>query len=173
MQFYAGIVTLLNGQQAQGCAIGLLPDGDGDFTSSVLTVSTVTFPGISPRLVLADLMGATSGKMQEGLRPMELPCGPGFLMERTRSAPIPGRADNEAGGPSDGRVWQGTVAVPVSGSHSIVMVQLVTAARDLADNYRDILRGVAYTLTFNDPNADQGIADERHTGSDDTTSPFG
>ncbi|MGY0490408.1 hypothetical protein [Streptomyces sp. WG-D5] len=174
VQFYAGIVTLLNDQQVQGCAMGLLPGDDGDIVSSVLTVSTVEIPGVNPRLALADLMGGGPGKPEEGLRPMELPCGPGFLMERIRNAPAPGGTSaQKAEGPTDGEVWQGAVAVPAPSSQSIILLQLVTADLDMSDAHRDILRGVAHTLTFADPTSGHPAPQGKETRQDGTETPFG
>ncbi|MEJ8669091.1 hypothetical protein WKI71_13315 [Streptomyces sp. MS1.AVA.1] len=37
------------------------------------------------------------------------------------------------------------------GGHDIVLIQLVTEAVDQADDYRDVLLGIAHTLTYTDP----------------------
>lgn len=69
--------------------------------------------------------------------------------ERTTIGPPPDGQD----GPAEGTVWQGTVAIPVPRTSSIITVQLVTASVELADDYRGVLLGVARTVTFEDPAA--------------------
>ncbi|MEU9287099.1 hypothetical protein AB0D57_20885 [Streptomyces sp. NPDC048275] len=85
------------------------------------------------------------------MRPLELPCGLGYLAEEKKRTVAPGRDPDSLEGPLRGDVWQSTVAVTGSGTPDIIMVQLVTPALHLADVYRDILLGVARTLTFTDP----------------------
>lgn len=158
LQFYAGAVTLLNAQKVQGCAIGVHPDEAGGYAMSVLTVASVSSAGIDPKLVLADMVrSAAASDSGEGVRPVELPCGTGLLAETKRRVVAPGRQRAE------GDVWQGTVAVPDAGSSEIVLVQLVTAAVDQADDYLRVLLGVAHTVTFSDPapvpSPTSGVAD--------------
>jgi len=43
------------------------------------------------------------------------------------------------------------VRVTGLGVHHIVMIQLVTLKVDQADDYRDVLLGIAHTLTYADP----------------------
>ncbi|MGW7054731.1 hypothetical protein [Streptomyces sp. NPDC054887] len=153
VRFYTGVVGLLNAQQVQGCAIGLHPDEAGGAVSSVLTVSTVPASGVNAKLVLAGMAGTAADNPDEGMRPLELPCGTGFIAEKKRRTVAPGRPPEGGDAPAEGTVWQGTVAVTGRGMPDIVVVQLVTAAVDLADDYRNILLGVAHTLTFTDPAA--------------------
>ncbi|WP_141662827.1 hypothetical protein [Streptomyces sp. Wb2n-11] len=151
VRFYTGVVGLMNAQQVQGCAIGLHPDEAGGAVSSVLTVSTVPASGVNAKLVLASMAGTAADNPDEGMRPLELPCGTGFIAEKKRRTVAPGRPPEGVGVPAEDVVWQGTVAVTGSGMPDIVVVQLVTAAVDLADDYRDVLLGVAHTLSFTDP----------------------
>ncbi|MEU6959748.1 hypothetical protein [Streptomyces chrestomyceticus] len=164
-RFYAGILTLFNDQEVQGCAIGLHPDGEGGISFSVLTVSTVPVTGVDPKLVLAGLLG-TSGERPPGetLTPVELPCGLGFLSETERRTTAPGRPPEGADGPPQGTVWQGTVALTGAGTPDIIVVQLVTAAVELAADYRDVLLGTAATLTFSDPAHPEGREEEDPPG---------
>ncbi|GGX34635.1 hypothetical protein [Streptomyces chryseus] len=151
VRFYTGVVGLLNAQQVQGCAIGLHPDETGGAVSSVLTVSTVPASGVNAKLVLASMAGTAADNPDEGMRPLELPWGTGFIAEKKRRTVAPGRPPEGAGVSPEDVVWQGTVAVTGSGMPDIVVVQLVTAAVDLADDYRNVLLGVAHTLSFTDP----------------------
>ncbi|MGR8007908.1 hypothetical protein [Streptomyces hypolithicus] len=163
-RFYAGAVSLLNAQNVQGCAIGMHPDEIGGFTLSVLTVSTVPASGVNAKLVLASMAGTAADKPDEGMRPLELPCGTGFIAEKKRRTVAPGEPPEGSETPPEGTVWQGTVAVTGAGMPDIVVVQLVTAAVGLADDYRNVLLGVANTLTFTDPSPREETGDQGNTG---------
>ncbi|MFE9399044.1 hypothetical protein [Streptomyces flavidovirens] len=164
VRFYTGVVGLLNAQQVQGCAIGLHPDEAGGVVSSVLTVSTVPASGVNAKLVLASMAGTAADNPDEGMRPLELPCGTGFIAEKMRRTVAPGRPPEGTDAPLEGVVWQGTVAVTGSGMPDIVVVQLVTAAVELADDYRNVLLGVAHTLSFKDPSPREAPGGDGSTG---------
>ncbi|MEU8567546.1 hypothetical protein AB0C51_04125 [Streptomyces pathocidini] len=171
-QFYAGFLTLLNSQQVQGCAIGLHPR-DGDASFSVLTVSTVPTAGIDPKLVLASMARTAPERPDEDIRPLDFPCGTGFLTEAMRRTTAPGRPPEGSEDPLEGTVWQGTVAMTGTGTPDIIMMQLVTAAVDLADDYRNVLLGAASTLTFTDPTLAESGALEKGSLDEASKSPFG
>jgi hypothetical protein len=147
-RLYAGVVLMLGKQQVQGCALGVHPDGDGGLVLSVLVVSAVAMPGTNPKAVLTAML-AEGG--EDGVRPVELPVGPGFLSELVRDAVAPGGQEEP--------VWQGMVAVPDTRTSSVVALQLVTGSVRLADDYRGILLGVARTLTFTNPEQRGGPGD--------------
>ncbi|MBC9723668.1 hypothetical protein [Streptomyces sp. TRM68367] len=149
LRFYAGVVTSLNANRVQACLVGSHPDDAGRIAFSVLTVSIVPTSGANAKLVIAALAGA--GSPDEGMRPLELPCGTGLLVEKKLSTTAPGRPPEGSDTPPQGQVWQGTVAVTGTGIPDIIMIQMVTASVGLADDYRDILLGVAHTVTFTDP----------------------
>lgn len=151
LQFYAGMVTALKAQNVHMCAVGYHPDDDGGIVTSTLTISTVSTSGHNAKLVIAGLAGTAADAPDTGMRPLELPCGLGYLAEEKKRTVAPSRNPDSPEGPLRGDVWQGTVAVTGSGTPDIVVVQLVTPAVHLADVYRDILLGVARTLTFTDP----------------------
>lgn len=163
VRFYAGVVGLLNAQNVLGCALGLHPDDAGGVTSSVLTVSSFPTSGTNAKLVLASLAGTAADRPDEGLRPLKLPCGVGFLAEKRRRAPATGTSSEGGDASSEVTVWQGTVAAMGPGTGDIVLLQLVTAAVDLADSYRDVLLGVAHTLTFTDPASADSVDDGSET----------
>jgi hypothetical protein len=168
LQFYAGFVTTLSAQNVHMCAIGNHPDEDGTIVTSTLTISTVSASGHNAKLVIAGLAGTASDDPDSGMRPLELPCGLGYLSEEKKRTVAPGRAPDSPEGPLRGDVWQGTVAVTGSGTPDIIVVQMVTPAVHLADVYRDILLGVARTLTFTDPAKPQVSPDsEPQAGSVD------
>ncbi|MET9383147.1 hypothetical protein ABZY09_19250 [Streptomyces sp. NPDC002928] len=151
LRFYAGVVTSLNAHRVQACLVGSHPDDTGGIVFSVLTVSTVPTSGANAKLVIASLAGAAADNRDEGMRPLELPCGTGFLIEKKLRTTAPGRPPGGSDTPPQGEVWQGTVAVTGTGTPDIIMIQLVTASVELADDYRNILLGVAHTVTFTDP----------------------
>lgn len=151
LRFYAGVVTSLNANRVQACLIGSHPDDAGGIAFSVLTVSTVPAAGVNAKLVIASLAGTAATNHDEGMRPLELPCGSGFIAEKKLVTTAPGRPSEGSDTPPQGQVWQGTVALTGTGTPDIIMLQLVTASVDLADDYRNILLGVAHTVTFTDP----------------------
>ncbi|MGW3120314.1 hypothetical protein ACWDBW_24755 [Streptomyces sp. NPDC001107] len=165
LQFYAGMVTALNAQNVHMCAVGYHPDDDGTIVTSTLTISTVSTSGHSAKLVIAGLAGTAADDPDSGMRPLELPCGLGYLAEEKKRTVAPGRDPDSPEGPLHGDVWQGTVAVAGSGTPDIILVQLVTPALHLADVYRDILLGVARTLTFTDPTKPASDPDKPRAGS--------
>lgn len=152
-RLYAFVLTMLRSQDVMGCALGMHPDEHGEATLSVLTVSTVPTSGAHPEAVLIQMLGDGGTGPDGGLVPVELAAGTGYVWETERTTVAPTAPPDGAEGPAEGTVWQGTVAIPVPRSSSIVTVQLVTPAVQLADDYRGVLLGVARTVTFDDPAA--------------------
>ncbi|MFF3820067.1 hypothetical protein ACFYYD_26325 [Streptomyces bluensis] len=150
LRLYAGIVSLLNTNRVQQCALGVHPDDSGGFTTSVFTVSTLPTSGNSAKLVVAGLAGSAADGRDDGMRPLELPCGLGFLSEKRSPAPRSSR-QLEASEAAPSHIWQGTVAVAAPSAPELIVLQMVTPDLDSADAYRDILLGIARTLTFADP----------------------
>ncbi|MEU4655649.1 hypothetical protein AB0G32_17180 [Streptomyces sp. NPDC023723] len=166
LRFYAGVVTSLNANRVQTCLIGSHPNDTGDIAFSVLTVSTIPASGANARLVLANLAGTADSNPDEGMRPLELPCGMGFIAEKKLITTAPGRPPAGSDDSPRGRVWQGTVVVTRRGTDDFVMLQLVTSALELADDYRSVLLGVAHTVTFTDPSSSrEGSGEEPAPGS--------
>ncbi|GAB2735550.1 hypothetical protein [Streptomyces bullii] len=158
-RLYAMTVLLLQKQPVAVCALGMHPDGNGKASLSVLTISAFPSGGVNPKRVLAGMVGGhAGGNASNGMQPIELPVGIGFLTEQVRRTVAPGVPPEGQEGPLEGSVWQGTVAVPEPRTSSIITVQLVTSSVELADDYRSVLLGTARTLTFTDPTAeaDQG-----------------
>lgn len=150
-RLYAGVVRMLQQQQVQGCALGMHPDGTG-FSLSVLTVSTLATPEANPKAALTQMLASAAGTgADNGIVPVTLPIGTGFLMESQRLTAAPGVPPEGQDEPLEGMVWQGTVAIPDTRSSSVITVQLVTPSLELADDYRSVLLGVARTVTFTDP----------------------
>lgn len=145
--------------------IGLHPDEAGGFASSVLTVSAFSASGVNAKLVVASFAGTAGDRPDEGMRPLELPCGAGFLAEKRRRVPAQGAPPEGSDPPPEGTVWQGTVAVTGAGTRDIAVLQLVTSAVELADSYRDVLLGVAHTVSFTDPSLTEGADSGQRPGS--------
>ncbi|CAM5508844.1 hypothetical protein [Streptomyces canus] len=173
-RLYVGVLTMLRSQEVMGCALGMHPDERGEATLSVLTVSTVPTSGAHPEAVLLQMLGDGTGPA-DGIVPVELPAGTGYVLETERTTPAPTAPPEGQDEPAQGTVWQGTVAIPVLRTSSIITVQLVTPAVELADDYRGVLLGVARTVTFDDPAApDPAEVPFPDSGSGaDERSPFG
>ncbi|MFG2552359.1 hypothetical protein [Streptomyces sp. NPDC048581] len=151
-RLYAVVVSMLQSQQVQGCALGMHPDDNGDPLMSVLTVSTLATPNGNAKAALTQMLAAGAGTgVGNGVVPVELAVGTGFLLESERSTVSPGAPPEGQDEPLEETVWQGTVVIPDTRSSSVITVQLVTPNVQLADDYRGVLLGVARTVTFTDP----------------------
>ncbi|TXS42001.1 hypothetical protein EAO75_34125 [Streptomyces sp. uw30] len=157
LRLYAGIVSQLNANRVQECALGVHPNDAGGFTTSVFTVSTLPTSG-SAKLVVAGLAGSAADGRDEGMRPLELPCGLGFLSEKRPTAPRSSRRP-ELNDTLPSHIWQGIVAVAAPSTPELIVLQMVTPDLDAADDYRNILLGIARTLTFTDP--ERAMADDK------------
>ncbi|MFC4494155.1 hypothetical protein ACFPA8_08410 [Streptomyces ovatisporus] len=159
-RLYALTMWEMQKHRVQGCAIGMHPDGRGDVATSVLTVSSVGVQGVNPKAVLATLMASGAGETADnGIVPLELPSGPGFLTESVRRSVVPGSSHADADEPEEAPVWQGMVAIPDTRASAIIALQLVTPSLESVDDFRNVLRGVASTVTFDDPAAAGGAAE--------------
>ncbi|MBA2944935.1 hypothetical protein [Streptomyces himalayensis] len=152
-RLYAIVVTMLQKQQVQGCALGMHPDDNGSPSLSVLTVSTLSTPEGNPKAALTQMLAGAGTGPDNGVVPVKLPVGTGFLIESERRTVAPSAPPEGQEEPLEGTVWQGTVAIPDTRSSSVITVQLVTPSVELADDYRGVLVGIAHTVTFTDPEA--------------------
>jgi hypothetical protein len=153
LRFYGGFLWALDAQRAEVCMLGLHPLEDGEPALSVITISTVPTSGSRPELVIANMAGTVSERPEDGIVPLELPCGTAFFDERTRRTAAPGVPRDGSGTPIENIVWQGTVVAPGPDRASVVALQLVTPAVGQSEDYRNILLGVAHTLTYTDPSS--------------------
>jgi hypothetical protein len=152
LRFYARVATSMQAHSVQACLLGMHPDDQGSFQQSVITVSTMPSQGMDSDLIVAGVAGlGVSENSEVDITPLQLPCGTAFFAQRRRRVPAPGRPVR--GGSREAFVWQGTIAVAHLDRTSTVVLQLVTQANDNVEDYRDILVGVAHTLTFADPYA--------------------
>jgi len=159
LRLYAGIVSQLNANRVQECALGVHPNDSDGFTTSVFTLSTLPTGGSSAKLVVAGLAGRAADGRDEDMRPLDLPCGVGFLAEKRPPAPRSSQQP-EADDVLPGHLWQGTIAVAEPSSPELIVLQMVTPDLDFVDAYRDVLLGIARTLTFTDPT--RATADEQN-----------
>ncbi|MFG2211269.1 hypothetical protein [Streptomyces sp. NPDC048638] len=153
-RLYAVVLTKLRKHEVLGCALGVHPDDGGAAAMSVITVSSLPMPGVNPKVVLTKMLADSTGTgPDEGIRPVELPIGTGFLVQSERTTVAPGLPPEGQEEPLEGTIWQGLVAVPDIASSSVITVQLVTGSVALADDYREVLLGTARTLSLTDPAA--------------------
>ncbi len=151
-RLYAIVMWEMQKKRVQGCAIGMHPDDQGDITTSVLTVFSVDTQGVNPKAALTKLMTSGVGDTPDsGLVPVELPCGLGFLTDTVRRTIAPGQPPDGGDQPAEEPVWQGMVAIPDVRSSAIIVIQLVSASVGLAEDYRNVLHGVASTVSFTNP----------------------
>jgi hypothetical protein len=149
---YRRALTALCEQDVLLCALGLHQDGRGAVHSSVLTLSARPLGGVAPNSALADLRARAvrDGSAAVGALLVELRPGPGLLLERRQRAP-------------DGRwLWTGTAAVACAVRDRIALLQLSSAASDLAAEYREILLATAHTLRFPAPDLEPGANPVAH-----------
>ncbi|QMU72276.1 hypothetical protein [Streptacidiphilus sp. P02-A3a] len=137
---YERALAALREQDVLLCALGLHQDARGAVCSSVLTLTARPLAGAAPGAVLAELRArAAGGASAAGALSVELPLGPALLLERRQ------RADA-------GRwLWSGTVAVVGAAQDRVAVLQLSSAASELAADYRAVLLGTAHTLGFAAP----------------------
>lgn len=152
LDFYRGVVELLRRQDVVSSAIGIHPDESGGVALSVFSVSSTALGGLDPKAVLTRMLDSRKGASAEsGVKPLLLPCGLAFFKEDIPTRRVPGYGADDSGPQRQGRVWEGTVMVPNTLEASVVTLQLSSAAVNEAQNYRQILIGIAHTLTFTDP----------------------
>ncbi|MFF3496757.1 hypothetical protein ACFYWS_36080 [Streptomyces sp. NPDC002795] len=154
LRVYAATLLSMRNHQVMGCALGLHPGQDSESPAmSTLVVSTMSVPSGGAKAALTrSVPPSADASPREGVRPVELPCGLGFVFEQERRTASP-RQNPLTQEFQEMPVWQGTVAIPAPHSSAVYFVQLVTAEIAQAADYRDILLGVARTVTFGDPQA--------------------
>jgi hypothetical protein len=154
-RLYALVLLQMQRQRVQGCALGMHPDDRGGMSTSVLMASSIPMEsGVNPKALVAHLIASGVGDTpEEGVVPVELPSCAAFLTESVGLVRQPGEAERGNDTVLQEPVWQGTVALPDSRSSAVVLIQLVTSATELATQYRNVLLGVASTVTFTDPSA--------------------
>ncbi|MFK0158888.1 hypothetical protein ACIQVK_43330 [Streptomyces sp. NPDC090493] len=139
------LAQLLLGAGAVHCCLGLHADDEGD-GRPLLSLFTLARrdSGWAPRSVLAG-RAAAGAEGAEHIEMLDLPCGPASLVQ-TRVKEPPGLG---LGAPSG--LFQVTAYVPCLDGRGIVILSLATTAVDHVQHYRDLLRDIAATVSFEDP----------------------
>lgn len=74
----------------------------------------------------------------------------GYLSEKRPAAPRSSRRP-ELNDRLPSHLWQGVIAVAAPSAPELIVLQMVPPDLDSADNYRNMLLGIARTLAFTDP----------------------
>ncbi|MEU2424471.1 hypothetical protein ABZ619_26220 [Streptomyces sp. NPDC007851] len=127
------------------CCLGLHTDDEAD-GGPLLSLFTLAWraAGWAPRSVLA-ARAASGPAAAEHLETLELPCGPAALVQTRLEVP------SELGLHAPGGLLQITAHVPCPDGRRIAILSLATTAAERARPYRDLLRDVARTVSFEDP----------------------
>jgi hypothetical protein len=139
------LAQLLLDAGAVHCCLGLHVDDEGD-GRPLLSLFTLARrdTGWAPRSVLAG-RAAVGAEGAEHIEMLDLPCGPASLVQtRLKEPPELG-----LGAPSG--LLQVTAYVPGLDGRRVAILSLATTAVDHAHHYRDLLRGIAVTVSFEDP----------------------
>ncbi|WP_217551328.1 hypothetical protein [Streptomyces sp. GbtcB6] len=139
------LAQLLLEAGAVHCCLGLHADDEGD-GGPLLSLFTLAWRGTdwAPRSVLAGRAAAgTEGA--EHIETLDLPCGPASLVQTRLHEPP------ELGlGAPDG-LLQVTAYVPCLDGRRVAILSLATTEVEHARHYRDLLRDIAGTVSFEDP----------------------
>jgi hypothetical protein len=124
------------------CSVGLHTDdeGDGRLLLSLFTLAWRRLPW-APRSIMAARMAA-SAENAVHMELLELPCGPGSLVE-THTVP-PGSGLGE-------RLLQVSAYVPYPDGERLAILNLATPAVERAEHYRALLREIAFLVSFDTP----------------------
>ncbi|MFJ9564386.1 hypothetical protein ACIRQQ_30650 [Streptomyces fuscichromogenes] len=139
------LAQLLLEAGAVHCCLGLHADDEGN-SEPVLSLFTLTWRGTdwAPRSVLAGRAAAGAGET-EHIEMLDLPSGPASLVQTRLNTP----PELGLGAPSG--LVQVTAYVPCSDGRRIAILSLATTAVEHAQHYRDLLRDIAGTVSFEDP----------------------
>ncbi|MEW1773809.1 hypothetical protein [Streptomyces sp. NPDC086777] len=150
------LAQLFLGAGALHCCLGLHTDDEGD-GGPLLSLFTLARRAAdwAPRSVLAGRVAA-GAEGAEHIEMLDLPCGPVSLVQTRLKEP----PELELGTPSG--LLQVTAYVPGLDGRHIAIFSLATTAADRARYYRDLLRDIAATVSFEDPlpTASDDVADK-------------
>ncbi|MBW8795836.1 MAG: hypothetical protein JF597_20265 [Streptomyces sp.] len=139
------LAQLLLEAGAVHCCLGLHADDEGD-GGPLLSLFTLARRDTdwAPRSVLAG-RAAAGAVGAEHIETLDLPCGPASLVQTRLKDP----PELELGAPSG--LLQVTAYVPSLDGRRIAILSLATTAIEHAGLYRDLLRDIAATVSFEDP----------------------
>ncbi|MEU2338266.1 hypothetical protein ABZ608_32610 [Streptomyces sp. NPDC013172] len=127
------------------CCLGLHSDDQTD-GGPLLSLFTLAWRPTewAPRSVLA-ARAATAPEETEHLEALDLPCGPASLVQTRAEVPVELGLDAPSG------LLQVTAHVPCLDGRRIAILSLATTAVEHARHFRDLLRDIAATVSFEDP----------------------
>jgi len=123
-------------------SIGAHEADDGAMLESFVTLARREIPWTPPKL--AAVQAATARKRALPVAVAELPCGPGAFTEAVVELP----AEADAQGRS---LYEVTAYLPFPDGRNLAILTLTTTAVDAREHYRDIHRGMAGMVSFDNP----------------------
>ncbi|WP_123974474.1 hypothetical protein [Streptomyces sp. Ag109_O5-1] len=135
------------------CCLGLHSDDEGD-GGPLLSLFTLAWraTGWVPRSVHA-ARAVVGAEEAEHIESLDLPCGPAALVQTRLDAP------SELGLGAPYELLQVTAHVPCFDGRRIAILSLATTAVRHAEHYRDLLRDIAGSVSFEDPLPDASDSD--------------
>ncbi|MEU5093322.1 hypothetical protein [Streptomyces sp. NPDC020996] len=127
------------------CCLGVHADDEGDGRMLLSLFTLASRPSDwAPRSVLA-ARAAAGAQDAEHIETLDLPCGPGSLVQRRLSVPP------ENGKGTQRELLQATAYVPCPDGRRIAILALATTAVNRARHYRALLEDVVRTVSFDNP----------------------
>ncbi|MEU8570152.1 hypothetical protein AB0C51_17680 [Streptomyces pathocidini] len=123
-------------------SIGAHEGDDGRMLESVLTITCKDVPFSPPKL--AAVRAATSRQNAVPVAIVDLPCGPGAFTETVVEIPASADAQQRS-------VYEITAYLPYPNGRKLAVLTLTTTAVDAREHYRDIHRGIAKLVSFDNP----------------------
>lgn len=123
-------------------AIGAHEADDGSMLESVVTLARREIPWTPPKLAAAQ--AATARKNALPVSAGELPCGPAAFTEAL--VEVPEEADSQRRS-----LYEATAYLPFPDGRNLAILTLTTTAVDAREHYRDIHRGMAEMVSFDNP----------------------
>ncbi|MFK0120525.1 hypothetical protein [Streptomyces sp. NPDC090994] len=123
-------------------SIGAHAADDGAMLESVVTLARREIPWTPPKL--AAVQAATARKRALPVAVVELPCGPGAFTEALVELPAEADAQRRA-------LYEATAYLPFPDGRNLAVLSLTTTAVAAREYYRDIHRGMAKMVSFDNP----------------------
>ncbi|GGZ39150.1 hypothetical protein [Streptomyces poonensis] len=123
-------------------SIGAHQADDGSMLESVVTLARREIPWTPPKL--AAVQAATARKNALPVAVADLPCGPGAFTEALLE--LPAEADSQRRS-----LYEATAYLPFPDGRNLAILTLTTTAVNAREHYRDIHRGMAEMVSFDNP----------------------
>ncbi|MEE1754043.1 hypothetical protein [Streptomyces sp. SP18CS02] len=157
------VVDLLTALTEQGCmhmALGVHPDGAHGACTSLFSLSALESTAPTPQTAAAQAaLGMANSPLWQASRRalLELPGGtPAALVAGTLTPPT-GLLHSCGITVAAQEVFQARVAVPFPDASHVAIADLTSAAVRHAEEYTDILEGIAHTFTFVNPESPSAV----------------